>query len=114
MYNETLYEVENVVQIRWVKSNSLYIQIASTVSSSGEAMMKNSTHGNPKTTSPSATTMKRPQKKMMTLNMKKKCLSAILLLTTTRQEAKTNLFLNLLRPRRHKRRKITLNLKNNL
>lgn len=25
MYNETLYEVERVVQIRWVKSNSPYI-----------------------------------------------------------------------------------------
>ena len=108
MYNETLYEVERVVQIRWVKSNSLTNQTGSTASSSGEDMMISSTPGNPKTTSPSATTTKLPKKKMTTQSTKKSCPYALPRLTTTKPEPKRNLLQKLAARQVKWRRKKTL------
>jgi len=112
MYNETLYEVERVVQIRWVKSNILTIQTDNTALSSGEDMMINTTPGNPKITSPSATTMKHLKKEMMILSIKKNCLIAIQHLTTTRLELKRNLLqISALRHLKLRRRKTILSWK---
>lgn len=64
MYNETLYEVERVVQIKWVKSKSYPMQIGSIATSNGRAMMRDTTPGNPKNISPSVTTTPLPRIRM--------------------------------------------------
>jgi hypothetical protein len=75
-------------------------------------MMINSTPGNPKITSPSATTMKHPKKKMMTQSMKKNCLFALQHLTNTRLELKRNLLQRAAaRHLKLKRKKIILSFK---
>jgi len=108
MYNETLFEVDKVIQIKWVKSKHISIQTDSSATSSGKVMMRNITLGNLEIISPSAIAMSIQKKKMMIQNTRKKLHSTPTLIITITHATRTELNISTLpSPKKRNKRKIT-------